>query len=216
MLVAAIGGRWAFRPGLSALPFPATHSQPLADEKHYVTPGQLTATAALSRTSIPPLKATTHQKAAFSWPDMEGGIAAESLSRRPARPLVLVFIKTGCPCNVEFEPFFHRLERTYGDAVCFAGVIDAEVPTARRYAEANEVPYPILADPTLEIIRRFRAENGAYVAIVTPPGTIDSLWPGCSTEMFAQLGRRIAAAGSQRRTGRHHGPDGFAAAYPPG
>jgi hypothetical protein len=28
-----------------------------------------------------------------------------------ARPVVAVFIKRGCPCSVEFEPFFHRLSR---------------------------------------------------------------------------------------------------------
>jgi hypothetical protein len=122
--------------------------------------------------------------------------------------LLLVFIKIGCPCSVELEPFFHRLERAYADVVHFAGVMDADVPTARRYAEANSTPYPILADPDRQIIHRFRAENGAYVALLAPPGkpfaragtcvqdelAIDSLWPGCSAEMFTQMGRRIAAA----------------------
>src|SRR5262249_25617571 len=124
------------------------------------------------------------------------------------RPLLLIFIKEGCPCSVEMEPFFHRLARIYADAACFAGVIDADVHNARRYAETNTTPYPVLADPEKRIIRRLGAENGVYVALLVQPDApleilgaavqtvsrIDSLWPGCSAEMFTQMGRRIAAA----------------------
>jgi len=181
-LVAAIGF-WAFRPGPAAPRHPTTPPQSSDQEKHYVTPQQLTATAALAATSVPPLKAITHRDQPFTWPRPDDG-----------RLLVLVFIKEGCPCNVELEPFFHRLERAYSDVAHFAGVIDADVPKARHYAEANNTPYPVLADPERQIIKRFHAENGAYVALVTPAGTIATLWPGCSAEMFAQMGRGIARA----------------------
>jgi hypothetical protein len=109
-----------------------------------------------------------------------------------ARPVVMVFIKRGCPCSVEFEPFFHRLSRAYRGPVCFVGVIDGGVETARRYSEANRVPYLVLADPRRVLISNFRAENGAYVALVTPAGILDTLWPGCSAEMMLELSRRIA------------------------
>jgi hypothetical protein len=79
--------------------------------------------------------------------------------------------------------------------VRFAGVIDADPAAARRYAEGNRTPYPILADPGRRIIGRCRAENGGYVALLVPPGTVESLWPGCSADMFRELGRRMAAAG---------------------
>jgi hypothetical protein len=164
---------------------------------HYVTPRQLTDSAALATTAVSALTATTDRDQFFTWPVPDD-----------RRPLLLVFIKNGCPCSVELEPFFHRLERAYADIVRFAGVIDGDVRTARRYAEANATPYPILADPERQLIHRFQAENGAYVALLvlagTPVGkgdtsaqdglTIDSLWPGCSAEMFTQMGRRIAAA----------------------
>jgi hypothetical protein len=163
-------------------------AQPTEPEVHYVTPRQLTDTAALATTTVPVLTATTDRDQSFTWPLPDD-----------RRPLLLVFIKQGCPCSVELEPFFHRLERAYSDVVRVAGVIDAEVPTARRYAEANATPYPILADPQRQLIHRLRAENGAYVALLALPGVgapagpaIDSLWPGCSAEMFTQMGRRIA------------------------
>ena len=194
-LLAALGF-WALRPGPAGSK-PATPAQPKEPEVHYVTPRQLTDSAALARTAVPALTATTDRHQFFIWPRLDD-----------RRPLLLVFIKKGCPCSVELEPFFHRLERAYADNVCFAGVIDADVRTARRYAEANATPYPILADPERQIIHRFRAENGAYVALViltrtpvTRVGTsaqdwlaIDSLWPGCSAEMLTQMGQRIAAA----------------------
>jgi hypothetical protein len=193
-LFAAIGF-WALRLGPAGSK-PATPAQPKEPEVHYVTPRQLTDTAALATTTVPVLTATTDREQFFTWPRPDD-----------RRPLLLVFIKKGCPCSVELEPSFHRLERVYADVVRFAGIIDGDVRTARRYAEANATPYPILADPERQIIHRFRAENGAYVALVALPGTplardtgaqdrsaIDSLWPGCSAEMFTQMGRRIAAA----------------------
>jgi hypothetical protein len=194
-LLAALGFR-ALRPGPAGTK-PATTAQPWEPEVHYVTPRQLTDSATLATTSVPALTATTDRDQFFTWPRPDDH-----------RLLLLVFIKNGCPCSVELEPFFHRLERAYDDVARFAGVIDADVRTARRYAEANATPYPILADPQRQIIHRFRAENGAYVALVALPGTplsrggtgapgelaIDSLWPGCSAEMFTQIGRRIAAA----------------------
>jgi hypothetical protein len=161
---------------------------------HYVTPRQLTDSSALAATAVPALAATTDRDQSFTWPHPGD-----------RRPLVLIFIKNGCPCSAEMEPFFQRLARTYADVAHFAGVIDGDVRSAHRYAEANATPYPILVDPQRQIIHRFRAENGVYVALVCPPGgsparagapgepTIDCLWPGCSAEMLIQMGQRIAA-----------------------
>jgi peroxiredoxin len=187
---------WALRPGPTAS-LPAATGKPPEPDVHYVTPRQLAATAALATFSVPAFSATANTNEPFAWP-------------RPGerRPLVLVFIKDGCPCSVEMEPFFHRLARTYADTAYFAGVIDADVPKARRYADANTTPYPILADPEQQIIGSVGAENGVYVALLVVPdaplaalgatvqnaSTIDSLWPGCSAEMFTQMSRRIAAA----------------------
>jgi hypothetical protein len=102
---------------------------------------------------------------------------------------------------VEFEPFFHRLERRYRGLVRFFGVIDGDRNVARRYALANQVPYPVLADPHRSIIIRFKAENGGYVVLLRPTGEVDTLWPGCSAEMMRELACRIGAlAGVKERT----------------
>jgi peroxiredoxin len=174
-----IGVLWTRHPGEPAM-VPA--APPPVAEKHYVTPRQLAATGAMSSRAVAPFAAVDQDGRAVEWAGLSGG-----------RPLVLVFIKRDCPCNVELEPFFHRVAQTYRDCVRFAGVIDAPVEGAARYAEANGVPYPMLADAERRLISRFEAENGAYVALITPDGVLDTLWPGCSAEMMRELGRRIAA-----------------------
>jgi peroxiredoxin len=82
------------------------------------------------------------------------------------RPLVIVFIKDGCPCSVEFEPIYNRLHTAYRESVDFAGVIDSDEIAAGRFAEQSRSPYPLLSDPRCETIRRFQVESGAYVALL--------------------------------------------------
>ena len=153
-----------------------------AVEKHFVTQEQLVECGALAERRIEPFSAVADDGAWFTWPAAGG-----------ARPLVLVFIKRGCPCSVEFEPFFHRLEKQYRDAADFIGVIDADADSARAYAVANKVPYRVLADPDRAIIKRFEAKHGGYVALLGMNGRLDTLWAGCSAEMMRAMGRRIAA-----------------------
>jgi hypothetical protein len=164
-----------------APPLPPYTARPAAHEKHYATPAQLTASGDMAARTLGPLGGVTQNGSRVGW---------EDLARR--RPVVLVFIKKGCPCSVEFEPYFHRLYRAYPECAAFAGVIDGGTGAARDYAEANHVPYPVLADPGRELISRFRAENGAYVALLTPEGVLDTLWPGCSAGMMRELSHRVA------------------------
>jgi hypothetical protein len=77
--------------------------------------------------------------------------------------------------------------------VRFVGVIDGDVEAARQYAETNEVPYLVLADPEQGLISRCQAKNGVYVALVTPTGVLHTLWPGCSSEMMLELSHQIAS-----------------------
>jgi hypothetical protein len=150
--------------------------------KHLVTPDQLVECGTSAERRIGPFSALAHDGGRFAWPAAGG-----------ARPLVLVFIKRGCPCSGEFEPFFHRLQRRYRDAADFVDVIDADANSARAYAAANEVPYRVLADPDRVIVARFRAKRGGYVALLGADGLLDTLWPGCSAEMMRDVGHRIAA-----------------------
>lgn len=153
-------------------------------EKHYVSPRQLADANTMVEQEVRDLDEVARAGGLRGWQELGGG-----------RPLVLVFTKDGCPCSVEFEPFFHRVEQLYREVARFAGVIDASAEAARRYAVSQKVPYPVLPDPGRRIIRRFRAENGGYVVLLTPGGVIDGFWPGCSADTMRDLGRRIARLG---------------------
>jgi peroxiredoxin len=151
-------------------------------EKHYVTSQQLATAGAMSDRSLGPVAAVAHDGKRRGWTELAG-----------PQPVVIVFIKKNCPCNVEFEPFFHRLYEAYRGTVRFVGVIDGTEESARRYANANHTPYLVLADPERRLIGRCQAKNGAYVALVSPSGVLHTLWPGCSADMMQELSHQIAA-----------------------
>jgi peroxiredoxin len=150
-------------------------------EKHFVTPRQLADSNAMVSRVVDGLEATGHDGRRRRWAEISGG-----------QPVVVVFIKDGCPCSAEFEPFFRRVAALYRDQVRFVGVIDASLKAARQYAAEQHVSYPILADPDRRIIRRLNARHGGYVALLTTEGVIDGFWPGCTAATMRELGRGIA------------------------
>lgn len=175
---------------------------------HYVGPEQLAQTNSMLDLVVKDIEATSSDGRHVGWSEISAGL-----------PVVMVFIKNGCPCSIEFEPYFHRVEEAYRGVVRFVGVIDADVASARRYAIEHHVPYPVLADADRKIIRRFRAKNGCYVAVLTADGVIDGYWPGSSEDALLELGRRIAKSSAMAErsldvtgmpkaltTGCHYGP----------
>jgi hypothetical protein len=124
---------------------PHVAALPTPYEKHYVTPRQLTAA---------------------------GSLAERRVERFAAgRPTALLFLKDGCPCNDDFEPFWQRLRRTHGDHLAFRTVTDED----------------------REAIRLFEVENSGYLILLRADGSVDAAWPGWSREMFEQVNQRIAA-----------------------
>ncbi len=125
---------------------------------------------------------------------MKGGdgksFSLETMTK--GRPLVLVFIKTDCPCSVTAQPFFNELWQAHKKYVTFIGVINKNLFVANRWQKENKVPFPILADPNESLIRKYRAEYSAYSALVTPDGHLEKLWPGFSKEMLHKMNRRLS------------------------
>jgi peroxiredoxin len=175
----AIGAAF-LRAGPEVAPPPSASAQ-RGPPVHYVAPSQLVESNAMVRRVVDDLEGEAHDGRRLRWAQISGGL-----------PVVIVFIKSGCPCSIDFEPYFHRVEASYRGVVRFVGVIDASIDAARRYATEQHVPYPILADPSRSIIRRFDAKNGCYVALLSAKGVIDGYWPGSSAEALHELGHRIA------------------------
>lgn len=148
---------------------------------HRATPEMIAAAKAMASREAPSFRAVASDGETYSLTDL----AREG-------PLALLFIKDGCPCSREAEPFFDRLYEAYGKRVRFFGVIDGDVAVARRWAAENRVPFPILSDPDLKVVREYKAENSAYAALVARGGTIDQYWPGYSAGMLKEAGERLA------------------------
>jgi peroxiredoxin len=153
---------------------------PRIADRHYVSPQQL-ADGHTTETRDAPLSGIDQHGVPRSWSDLSTG-----------RSVALVFVKDGCPCSVEFEPYFHRLAAAYPEAVRFVTIINGDVRTARRFADENHVPYPVLADEAHALITRFHAEHGATVVLLSASGKLEGRWPGCSREMMCELSGRIA------------------------
>jgi peroxiredoxin len=184
LLALWVAGKGGIGAAPAARPGDVEKSAPSADhfrEKHLVTPRQLADSNAMLSRVVDGLEATGHDGRRHRWADLSGG-----------QPVVVVFIKDGCPCSAEFEPFVQRVADLYRGRVRFVGVIDASVKAARQYAGEHHVTHPILADPDRRIIRRLNARHGGYIALLTAEGVIDGFWPGCTAATMQDLGRRIA------------------------
>jgi peroxiredoxin len=153
-------------------------------QKHFVTPRMIEETGRMTNQLAPEFQAEATDGKTYRLNDAisEG-------------PIVLIFIKDGCPCSRAAELFFNQLHAAHGGHTQFFGIIDAGIPRARAWAEENHVPFPILADPEAQIIHAYKAESSAYTALVLSDGTIEKLWPGYSVEMLNDASRRLAHLG---------------------
>lgn len=106
-------------------------------------------------------------------------------------PVLLTFIKIGCPCSEAAQPYFNRLKTSYSQARIL-GVIDGELGPANLWASKIRVSYPLLLDPDLELVRAYGVENSAYVILIDQQGRLAMHWPGYSASMLQELGASLA------------------------
>lgn len=166
----------------TSLPRPEDPAELVGPPKHKVTPAMLVEAGQSTGSGATPFVAESTDGRSCSLDDLTTG----------GRPAVLIFIKDGCPCSESAQPYFNRLHAAYGGRARFVGVIGGSAAEARGWAASHEVEFPILADPDLEIVRRYRARNSAYVALVSRDGRIAKLWPGYSSGMLNELGAELS------------------------
>jgi peroxiredoxin len=152
-----------------------------SEKKHLVTPEMRLATEKAANTVAPAFRAEATDGKTYD--------LAELTARGP---VALVFVKEGCPCSVESQPFFNRLYEAYGDETPFFGVIDAPLGRAGKWAEVNHAAFPLLSDVDLNIVHDYKAESSAYLAVVAKGGAIEKLWPGYSAAMIREASACLA------------------------
>lgn len=127
-------------------------------------------------------------KPAAGFEALDGDGLTHDLASESARgPVVLVFVKDGCPCSVSAQPFFNRLAAAYGESVRFFGVIDGTPETAWAWGRKYRSPFPILADAETKIVKDYEAESSVYVALIDSQQRVRRLWPGHSVAMLNEL-----------------------------
>jgi len=129
----------------------------------------------------------------FATKDYEGKavtLGGEALTR----PQFIYFIKDGCPCSIEVEPLFHDLQKRFAKSIEFVGVIDQADKKARQWSTDMLTPYPVVSDPTKQIIHAYGATNSAFSVLVGKNGKILKMWPGYSIDLLEDMNQNLAVA----------------------
>ncbi|MEI7986577.1 MAG: multicopper oxidase domain-containing protein [Armatimonadota bacterium] len=109
-----------------------------------------------------------------------------------SKPVVLFFIDPECPCSKEATPFFNRLQKTYGALCQVVGVTNSDNVKAKSWVKAVGSSFPVVCDPSLNIISAYQAENSVYTTIIGPGGIILKTFPGYGKAMFSELGAIVS------------------------
>jgi peroxiredoxin len=153
------------------------------EEKHRVTPEMEQASEAAAGRTVPDVTLPSSDGATRSLRDLAAGGA----------PIVLVFIKDGCPCSESAQPYYNRLFAAYGSKATFLGVIDRDPEGARAWGSKFRASFPIVADPDLSLMRALRATNSAYFVLIHH-NAVSRMWPGYSVGMLEEAGADLARA----------------------
>lgn len=127
----------------------------------------------------------------FELPDTNGKfISLRQL--RTEKPVIVYFIKEGCPCSETYEPFIQEFARNYLDVAHFVGVMDGTPDDAKLWSKRFVDPYPILNDPSNKTMNDWEATNSAFTALVDKNGNLVAYWPGYSRWMLEELSQKLS------------------------
>ena len=160
-----------------------------ADTHHYVTSQMEVEAAAMKNRRVPDVIAPTNRGTEFH-------IGPSNADR----PQFVLFIKQGCPCSVDGQPFFNRLARKFQGKIDFVGVIDAGSSAAKSYATQFLCAFPVVPDQSLSIIHGFKAAGALFSALVARNGHIVKMWPGYNVDMLADMNRLLSAEAGVKET----------------
>jgi peroxiredoxin len=106
-------------------------------------------------------------------------------------PVVLYFIKIGCPVNHRAAPHFKNIHETYAGKGNLVGVINGDVAAAKAWQREYNVKFPILADQSMKIIRGYGAEHSPW-AVAIEGGKVSHVLPGGSPKELKALNEGMA------------------------
>lgn len=108
------------------------------------------------------------------------------------RPQFVYFIKRDCPCSVDAQPLYARLEQRFGKKAKFVGVIDAFPEEAKKWGRQMDVQFSLVCDPETTIMQAYAAPHSVYAAVVDAKGKIVKMWPGYGADMLKEVNAVLA------------------------
>jgi peroxiredoxin len=107
-------------------------------------------------------------------------------------PQFLYFIKNDCPCSVDAQPLYARLERRFGKKARFVAVTDGYPQEAEKWARQMDVQFPMVSDPSTAIMQAYAVPRSVYAVLIGKDGRIVKLWPGYGEGMLKEVNRLLA------------------------
>jgi peroxiredoxin len=130
---------------------------------------------------------------AFDLPDTNGNkITLADLTKD--RPLFMYFVLQGCPCSLEAQPHYERLQEQFKGAVNFLAVTNAPEEDAKKWKTEFAVPFPVISQPKLELMHLYGVTRSVYCLLIGKDGKIIKMWPGYNATMLQQVNEEMATA----------------------
>lgn len=123
--------------------------------------------------------------------DLQGTDGRRHTLQSLKQPVLLYFINKDCPCSVEAEPMFGRIELAYRGKASVVGILHGTLQDATDWANANDTEHLVLADPTGDTIQAYGVPRSVYVAVIKD-GQILRMYPGYSGEMLLEITQLLA------------------------
>lgn len=104
-------------------------------------------------------------------------------------------------CTAEWRALRDRAETLFGTGVVVAGISADSIESHVRFARELDLPFKLLSDPRMNVIRRFDAAAGdrarRVVVVVGRDGTvryIDPAFAALDPQSYVHLGQAVEAA----------------------
>lgn len=108
-------------------------------------------------------------------------------------PVVLYFIKIGCPVNHRAAPHFEKIADAYKGKATMIGVINGNDAEAKKWLADYKSDLTLVTDGDLKIIRSYGAEYSPW-AVAVENGKIAAILEGGSPKELAEVNVRMAKA----------------------
>jgi len=176
-LLACLGGvMWVQAKARAAMPYSNSVDIVTNQPRHLITAQMITETEAKYNDLEP----------TFFVKDVDGKLVTVG-SHHADKPQFVYFVLDGCPCSFDAEPLFHDLYKQFKGSIDFVSITNGTHEKARLWNAELSVPYPVIPDPTEQIIHAYGAKAAVYSVLVSKDGHIAKMWPGYSKGLLLEM-----------------------------